>query len=114
MLFHTVSNISNVIGALAKHRDILREKHTIRILEALQTSEFKNGKGMNQELALKRSRDTPWSSQFNALVNLIIMYASLIEVIETIEEREYAEKRSEATSILIQMRCFEFYFVFIS
>lgn len=67
-MFHTVSNISNVVGASAKRRDILREKHALRILKAFETGEIQSGKGLNQELVLKRSGDTQWSSHYNALV----------------------------------------------
>lgn len=110
LMFNIVSNISNVVGASAKRRDVLREKHAAKILEALESGKVNSGKRLNQELALKRPDETRWSSHYYALLNLIFMYSSVVEVLEIIETSAVAEKRVEALSIIVLIRAFEFVF----
>ncbi|XP_048502700.1 uncharacterized protein LOC125498518 [Beta vulgaris subsp. vulgaris] len=52
--FDVVSNIINVIGSSCKRRDVLREMRAMRLAEAINNGEIKTGKGLNQELGLKR------------------------------------------------------------
>ncbi|XP_021827657.1 zinc finger MYM-type protein 1-like [Prunus avium] len=49
-LFTMVSNVVNVVGASAKRRDMLREKHADAIFEALNNNELLSGQGLNQEI----------------------------------------------------------------
>ena len=69
-----------------KHHVILHEKPSAEVIEALKNNEISTGRGLNQEMSLKRPRDTHWSSHYGALVNLIHMFSSVIDVIETIIE----------------------------
>ena len=81
-----VAKVFNIVGASCKHRDILREKRNAKVIEALKNNEISTGRGLNQEMSLKRPRDTCWSSHYGAFVNLIHMFSSVIDVIETIIE----------------------------
>ncbi|XP_024164081.1 zinc finger MYM-type protein 1-like [Rosa chinensis] len=45
--FTLVGNVVNVVGASAKRRDILREKHGDDILEALENNKLSSGQGLN-------------------------------------------------------------------
>ena len=67
-LFILVVNVVNVISALAKHRDMLREKYSANTFEALNNGELSSGKGLNQETMIKRPGDTRWGSHYNTLV----------------------------------------------
>ncbi|XP_065630786.1 uncharacterized protein LOC136068063 [Quercus suber] len=84
--FNLVAKVFNIVGASCKRRDILREKRNAEVIEALKNNEISTGRGLNQEMSLKRPGDTRWSSHYGALVNLIHMFSSVIDVIETIIE----------------------------
>ncbi|VVA36163.1 PREDICTED: zinc finger MYM-type 1, partial [Prunus dulcis] len=83
-LFTMVSNVVNVVGASAKHRDMLREKHADVIFEALNNNELLSGQGLNPETNLKRSSDTRWSSYYNCLISLENMFPSVIDVLKIV------------------------------
>ncbi|XP_010678274.2 uncharacterized protein LOC104893834 [Beta vulgaris subsp. vulgaris] len=82
--FDVVSDIINVIGSSCKRRDVLREMCAMRLAEAINNGEIKTGKGLNQELGLKRPGDTRWGSHYRSLLNLVEMYPDLIEVLDFI------------------------------
>ncbi|XP_050941304.1 uncharacterized protein LOC127149563 [Cucumis melo] len=46
-LFLLVVNVVNVIGASAKRRNMLREKHSVNTFEALNNGELSSGRGLN-------------------------------------------------------------------
>lgn len=48
---------------------------------------------MIQDLVLKQPDETCWSSYYQAVVNLIFMYSSIVEVIEIIKKSPNAKKR---------------------
>ncbi|XP_060969769.1 uncharacterized protein LOC115703887 [Cannabis sativa] len=59
-----VSNVVNIVGALSKHRDILREKQAAQVIEALKCGKLSSGKGLNQENGIKRPCKTRWGITF--------------------------------------------------
>ncbi|XP_020423491.1 uncharacterized protein LOC109950157 [Prunus persica] len=103
-LFTMVSNVVNVVGASAKRRDMLREKHADVIFEALNNNELLSGQGLNQETNLKRSSDTRWSSHYNCLINLENMFPSVLDVLKILRELNdwFNEKNTE---LLLCMAC---------
>ena len=70
-LFSLVAKVINIIAASSKRYDILKEKHAVAVSEALKTGELKSRQGMNQEITLKRSGDTRWSSHYGTLISII-------------------------------------------
>ncbi|PIN18235.1 Tam3-transposase (Ac family) [Handroanthus impetiginosus] len=110
-LFNLVATLTNVVGASCKRRDILREKHANVIREGLENGEISSGRGLNQEITLKRSGDTRWGSHYSTLLRLVSMFSSVVEVLEIIEEDGMnSEQRAEAHSLLCSMQYFEFIF----
>ena len=75
-----------MVGASCKQRDILREKHANVILERLESGEISSGRGLNQEITLKRSGDIRWGSHYSTLLRLVSMFSFVVEVLEIIEE----------------------------
>ena len=51
--FNLVAKVFNIVGASCKHRDILREKCSAEVIEALKNNEISTGRGLNQEMSLK-------------------------------------------------------------
>ena len=109
--FNLVAKIFNIVGASCKDRDILREKPSVEVIEVLKNNEISTGRGLNQEMSLKRPGDIRWSSHYGALVNLIHMFSSVIDVIETITEDGLdSNQRTEATILIGLLQTFEFVF----
>nr|XP_028952674.1 zinc finger MYM-type protein 1-like [Malus domestica] len=81
-LFSMVIILVNVVGASSKRCDLLREKQSIAVIEALNSSEFTSGKGKNQETTLKRAGETSWGSHFGTLVSIMTMFSSILDVLE--------------------------------
>jgi hypothetical protein len=55
-------------------------------VEALQNNEISIGRGLNQEMNLKRTRDTRWSFHYSAIISFILMFSSIIDAVEDIVE----------------------------
>jgi len=109
--FNLVNSVFNVVGASCKRRDTLREKRIAEVVEALQNNEIPTGCGLNQEMNLKRPGDTRWSSHYGAIINLILMFSSIIEAVEDIvEDGLYFEQRAEANILIQSLQTFEFAF----
>lgn len=73
-----------MVGASYKRRDMLIETQAKKVQETLQTCELKSWKGLNQELDLKRPNDTRWVSFYKSLLNLNVMFSSIINVLDNI------------------------------
>ncbi|KAM4105647.1 hypothetical protein ACB094_04G007700 [Castanea mollissima] len=56
--FNLVAKVFNIVGASCKRHDILREKRNAEVIEALKNNEISIGRGLNQEMSLKRPGDT--------------------------------------------------------
>ncbi|GAV72462.1 LOW QUALITY PROTEIN: DUF4371 domain-containing protein, partial [Cephalotus follicularis] len=111
LLFNLVARLSNIVGASCKRRDILREKEAARLTKALGSGEVTSGQGLNQETSLKRAGETRWGSHYGALMNLILMFSSVIDVLEIVRmDGSSLEQRAEASAILTFVQTFEFAF----
>ncbi|XP_020409201.1 zinc finger MYM-type protein 1-like [Prunus persica] len=110
-LFTMVSYVVNVVGASAKHRDMLREKYADVIFEVLNNNELLSGQGLNQETNLKRSSDTRWSSHYNCLISLENIFPSVIDVLKIVRtDGSGYEQKFEAKVLLTFMQSFSFIF----
>ena len=56
--FNLVAKVFNIVGASCKRRDILHEKRSVEVIEAQKNNEISTGRGLNQEMNLKRLGDT--------------------------------------------------------
>lgn len=110
--FKIVNNITTVVGASCKRRDLLQEKQLNKLQEALESGELLVGKGFNQERSLQRAGDTRWGSHYRSLTNLSIMFSSVIEVLQIIQEEGVKpSQRGETFSILSVIPIYEFAFI---
>ena len=110
-LFSLTTRIVNVVGASAKRCDILREKQEAKIVGALKSGKISTGRGLNQETSLKRAGDTRWGSHYGALLNMINMFSSVVDVLDVIvDDGTNSEQRSEANNLLESMLSFDFVF----
>ena len=65
---------------------------------------------MNQETNLKRPSDTHWGSYYGTILNLILMFSAVVDVLEIIEEDGLFDQKVEARSIMRSILSFGFVF----
>ncbi|KAL5563579.1 hypothetical protein UlMin_033326 [Ulmus minor] len=110
-LFILITSVVNIVGASSKHCDILRGKQYDKIAEALESGEILSGRGLNQEISLKRPGDTRWGSHYGTLISLIALFSSVIDVLAIVaNDGANSEQRFEANNLLQLMLTFEFVF----
>lgn len=80
-----VSNILNILGSSFKHIDELRDSQKEKIQEALELGELASGMGLNQQLGLSRACDTHWGSHYKSFNNFILMFGSILDVLESLD-----------------------------
>ncbi|XP_057760517.1 uncharacterized protein LOC130980889 [Arachis stenosperma] len=104
-------SLCNVVGASCKRRDMLRDSQMTKTIEALQSGEIASGRGLNQEITLKRAGDTRWGSHYGTILRLISLFPSVVNVLEYVEEDgNNSEQRAEACHLLNVIQSFEFIF----
>lgn len=109
--FDMVSVLLNVVGSSCKRKDKLREYHQEEVRNAIGRGEIATGTGLNQELSLQRPGDTRWNSHYKTLVSLSKMFASVLKVLEYVEEDGTdIYKRRQANGLLKYFQCFDFAF----
>ncbi|CAN1169879.1 Zinc finger MYM-type protein 1, partial [Linum perenne] len=89
--------VTNLVGASCKRQDIIRE------------TQLENGRGLNQEIGIKRPCDTRWGSHFATLVNLETLFSTLVHTLRNLEGDRKAT--AQASVVLIQLEDFEFAFM---
>ncbi|CAN1222930.1 hypothetical protein LINGRAPRIM_LOCUS701 [Linum grandiflorum] len=77
--------VTNLVGASCKRRDIIRETQSAKVQEVIATGELEIGSGLNQEIGMKRASDIRWASHFQTLVNLEILFSILVQTLRTLE-----------------------------
>ncbi|XP_075483620.1 uncharacterized protein LOC142523773 [Primulina tabacum] len=107
-----VGDVLNVVGASCKRSDLLREKHSNFIVEALERGEISSGRGLNQEITLQHAGDTRWGSHYNSLISLIFMFSAVIDVLEIISKDDSSshDQKTEAFNLLKSVLLFDFAF----
>ena len=110
-LFLTIASVINIVGASAKRCDRLHQLQATKIIEALDSGEISSGRGLHQETMLKRTSDTRWSSHYDSLISLLIMFSATIDLLEIIaDERPSSEQKFEANNLLGMIQSFDFVF----
>ncbi|CAN1157896.1 Zinc finger MYM-type protein 1 [Linum perenne] len=107
--FTMLSSLINLVGSSCKRRDNIRDSQATKVAEAICHGELETGRGLNQEIGLKRPSDTRWGSHFRTLVGLPIIFSSLIEVLGVIEDE--GGDSGEANIMLKLIQNFEFAFI---
>ena len=65
---------------------------------------------LNQETNLKCTGDTCWGSYYGTILNLILMFSAVVDVLEIIEEDGLSDQKVKARSIMRSILSFEFVF----
>ena len=65
---------------------------------------------MNQETNVKHPSDIRWGLYYETILNLIMMFFAVVDVLEIIEEDGFYDQKVEARSIMRSILSFEFVF----
>ena len=65
---------------------------------------------MNLETNLKCPDDTRWGSYYGTILNLILMFSVIVDILEITEEDGLSDQKVEAQSIMRLILSFEFVF----
>nr|XP_016511688.1 PREDICTED: uncharacterized protein LOC107828823 [Nicotiana tabacum] len=110
--FAIIANVLNVVGASFKCRDQLRDHQAELLDKLLESGELQSGKGLNQERGLQRPGDTRWGSHYRTLDNFIVLFSSIVHVLEVVEyEGSEADDRLQTEAFLSKINEFDFIFL---
>jgi len=65
---------------------------------------------LNQETNFKHPGDTCWGSYYETILNLILMFSAIVDVLEIFEEDGLSDQKVEAQSIMRIILSLEFVF----
>ncbi|RWR85620.1 Dimer_Tnp_hAT domain-containing protein/DUF4371 domain-containing protein [Cinnamomum micranthum f. kanehirae] len=108
--FESVSMVLNVVGGFCKRHDMLQNIQATKVVDALDSGELESGRGLNQKTSPKRPRDTRWGSHHDTLINLLLMFFSVVDVLEIISDDNISEHKGSATNLLSVLDDFDFAF----
>ncbi|XP_019240143.1 PREDICTED: uncharacterized protein LOC109220134 [Nicotiana attenuata] len=72
------------MGSSFKCMDEFRDFQKESIQEAFDMGDLTTGRGLNQELDLSRACDTLWGSHLKSFNNIILMFGSILDVLESL------------------------------
>ncbi|XP_057246740.1 uncharacterized protein LOC130589487 [Beta vulgaris subsp. vulgaris] len=87
-LFEILANLLNIVGVSCKRREMTREIQAKKVAQALNL-ELESGSRLNQELGLKSPEDTHWDSYYKILINIIYLFPTVVELVETNRHKTY-------------------------
>ncbi|XP_049357041.1 uncharacterized protein LOC125821698 [Solanum verrucosum] len=97
---------------LVGRMDNLRDSQKSTIQVALDMGELTTGRGLNQQLGLLRACDTRWGSHYKSFNNFIIMFGSILEVLESLAlDARSMDERAKAMGHLEACQTFEIAFM---
>ena len=108
--FYVVSNLVTVVEGSCKKPNALQDAQFAKIKEDLENGVCRSGQGLNQETNLKHPSDTHWGSYYGTILNLILMFFAVVDVLEIIEEDGLFDQKVEARFIVRSILSFEFVF----
>jgi hypothetical protein len=92
--------------------EVIREKQYARIIKGLENGEIFSGRGLNKKTSLRRYGDTRWGSHYVTIIHLLVMFSSVLDVLEIIrEDGMNSEQRTEAVVLTDIMESFNFVFM---
>jgi pterin-4a-carbinolamine dehydratase len=101
----------NTVGASCKRHDKLRDIQAFKVKEAIGDGDISSERDLNQEIGLACPGDTRWNSHYKSLVNLIILFGSVLEVLDDIKENsDDPKKRGSAITLIDSLTTFDFAF----
>ncbi|XP_020997367.1 uncharacterized protein LOC107486280 [Arachis duranensis] len=82
-----------------KRRDMLRDSQMTKTIEALQSGEIASGRGLNQEIALKRVGDTRWGRSRRKAQKISNLHHFQVEIFYHVVDRQLQELNNRFTEV---------------
>ncbi|KAM3360775.1 hypothetical protein P3S68_015629 [Capsicum galapagoense] len=89
----------------------LCEDQEEEIEESLRKGELEISNGLNQELGFVRASNTLWRSHYKSFNNFILMFDSIIDVLDTIAINAFLEEKCRLKEYLNKCLAFEVVFM---
>jgi hypothetical protein len=110
--FNYVTSIVNTVSASCKRKDQLLQNHPDHLVQQLDSGAIFPRRGKNQETSLARPGDTRWGTHHKTLARLMLMWGSVLKVLENVSEDETdGERKTIASGLITRMESFEFVFI---
>uniref|UniRef100_A0A7N0UFZ5 DUF4371 domain-containing protein n=1 Tax=Kalanchoe fedtschenkoi TaxID=63787 RepID=A0A7N0UFZ5_KALFE len=94
-----------------ERQDMLRDEHAKINRKAIEEGELVTRRGLNQEINLKKVANTRWQLHYGVLLNLMVLFPSIINVLDAIcESGATSEHQVEAKDLLEKLQTFNFLF----
>ena len=98
----------NLVGS----SPILWQKQDEHVVDTLALGERESGFGLNQELSLRRSGDTCWGSHFRTILNVLSLYPTILDVLDTIRDFSTDKgDKNKAESLSLAFMSLDFAFI---
>ncbi|XP_047270304.1 zinc finger MYM-type protein 1-like [Capsicum annuum] len=103
--FDHATNVLNVVGGSFKCRDLLRHHQAENLKQLLESGVAYTRQGLHQECGLQRPGDTRWGSHFKTLDSFLVIFSSIVHVLEVIEiEGSTSSDRNQAEYFLTKSK----------
>ncbi|WVZ90921.1 hypothetical protein U9M48_037173, partial [Paspalum notatum var. saurae] len=103
-------NYSTLWVHLVKRKALLA-KHHDTLLEKVENGEILTGRGLNQESSLARPRDTRWGSHLKTVLRILVMWETIIDVLEIVKKDSIKPtSNGGAFGLIGKMESFDFVF----
>ncbi|KAI5397862.1 hypothetical protein KIW84_063616 [Lathyrus oleraceus] len=79
-------SLSRICGKGYDEANILRESQATKVKQALEHGEISSGRGLNQEITIKKAGETRRSLHYGTLLSIVSLFSSMIDVLEMVEE----------------------------
>ncbi|XP_055836408.1 uncharacterized protein LOC129905047 [Solanum dulcamara] len=92
--------------------DEYRESQKKRVQEALDIGELETGRGLHQEFGLTRACDTRWGSHYKSFSNFILMFGSIVDVLnDIVVDSHCPDESAKAMGFLRACQTFDVAFI---
>ena len=102
--FFTVNSIYNITCSSCRRRDVLREEQLKSIRSACEDGVVETGRGQNQETSLRPARETRWGSHHHSLARILLMFDSLVNVLQYVADEGSRYPRTFTKGLLDSSR----------
>ncbi|KAJ1276093.1 hypothetical protein BS78_05G187800 [Paspalum vaginatum] len=108
----TVSTSTPAIADFFNYVPLIVNTHHDTLLEKVETGQILIGRGLNQESSLARPRDTRWGSHLKTLLQILVMWEAIIDVLEIVKKDSIKPaSNGGAFGLIGKMESFDFVFI---
>lgn len=111
LFVNVLAPLLNFVGGSQNRKEFLWQKQAQRVVDALSLGELKAESGLKQQCGLGRPCDTRRGSHFKTILNVLNLYPTILEWLDTIGEVSDTPDKNKAQSFTHLLMSFHFIFV---